>query len=760
MSTFRKLSVAVILCLLVVPPVCAESDLEHVRLKQPIFLAGYVVSPEGIRVPAAAVRILETGQSTLSDKNGHFSFNEIWFAKVTFQFSSKSYEQASTGLIELTGRTGPLELKFENLRSFAETIVITATREERLLKDLPVRTEVITADFIEKRAAVTLAEAIDATSGLRVENKCQNCGFNSLRINGLDGNYSHVLLNGLPAFSSLASVYGLEQIPTVMVDRIEVIKGGASALYGPSAVGGVVNVITKRPANSSLALETVYSNMDGENGGGFRGYGSWASRSSRTALFAYGNLVHAGAYDRNGDGFSNIAYKSLNAGGARLFQRTLNDTAELEIGLDLTYEDRKGGENKFDGEPHETSLAEWIESTRTSVSAKWHHFLGGGANYTIHIIHAYTDRDTYYGGGYDPDAYGTTSNPNTNIAAYYSHSVARHNLQYGLQYERDRITDEHPGFNWVTHGEFENYGAYVQDDFKLNNRLSLLLGGRVDNHSLLSELVFSPRLSAMISASENFRVRATFSQGFKAPTVFDEDLHIELSGGEPRYQLYDPNLKEERASSFSLSAEYSADYSADSALRLEGNFFYTTINDTFVNELVSGEDDPVRLFMRINGGSSKVYGLEINADLELPGGFDLQTGWTFQRSRFDEPEPEFGSLNFFSAPNVYGYAMSTYYHSRFTASLGLEVNGSMWVPHYAGWIEEDRLEQVDPYYTLNAKLDIPLIRRTYGLNLMVNIYNINDYFQEDLDIGPERDAGWIYGPRRPRTVSLGLKFNL
>ncbi|HUX06437.1 MAG TPA: TonB-dependent receptor [Acidobacteriota bacterium] len=756
MSSFGKLSVVIIICLLFVPPLCAEFILDPIRLNQPISLAGYVISPEGVRVPAAAVRILETGQRTMSDGNGRFSFNEIWYGEVTFEISSKDYEQASSGRIDLINRQGLLELKFENLRSFAETIVITATREERLLKDVPVRTEVITADFIEKKAAVTLADAIEATAGLRVQNNCQNCGFNSLRINGLDGNYSHVLLNGLPAFSSLASVYGLEQIPTVMVDRIEVIKGGASALYGPSAVGGVVNVITKRPATNSLSLETVYSNMDGENGGGLRGFGSWTSRSGRTALFTYGNIVHAAAYDRNGDGFSDIAYKSLNAVGARLFQRMLNDTAELEIGLDFTYEDRKGGENKLDGEPHETSLAEWVESTRTSVSAKWHHFLGGGANYTVHLIHAYTDRDTYYGAGYDPNAYGTTSNPNTNIAAYYSHSLARHNLQYGLQYERDRITDEHPGFNWVTHGEFENYGAYVQDDFKLNNRLSLLLGGRVDKHSLLSDPVFSPRLSVMLSPGENIRVRATFSQGFKAPAVFDEDLHIELSGGEPRYQLYDPQLKEERASSFSLSAEYSA----DSALRLEGNLFYTTINDTFVNELVSSDDDPVRLFMRVNGGSSKVYGLEVNADLELPAGFDLKTGWTFQRSRFDQPEPEFGSLNFFSAPNVYGYAMGTCYHSRFTASLGLEVNGGMWVPHYAGWIDDDRLELVDSYYTLNAKVDIPLVRGPYALNLLLNIYNINDYFQDDLDIGPDRDAGWIYGPRRPRTFSFGLKLDL
>jgi outer membrane receptor for ferrienterochelin and colicins len=760
MKSYFRLFMAIVLSLLIVPQVSALAPKEPVRLREPIALTGYVISPERARVPAATVRILETGQRTTTGSNGSFSFKEIWYGEVTFEISSDNYEQVTIGPLDLMAKQGQLELKFEKVRTFSETIVVTATREERLLKEVPVRTEVITSDFIEKRAAVTLADAIESTSGLRVQDNCQNCGFTSLRINGLDGNYSHILLNGLPAFSSLASVYGLEQVPTVMVERIEVIKGGASALYGPSAVGGVVNVITKRPAETTLSLETTYNNIDGSNGGDARGYGSWVGRDGRTAIFAYGSIDRSQAYDRNGDGYTDIAYKFLESGGARLFQRLLNDTAELEVAVDLTYEDRKGGEDNFDGDPDETSLAEWIESRRTSVSAKWQHFLGGGAFYSVHLIQTNTDRDTYYGAYYDPDAYGTTSNPNTNIAAFFSHSIFAHNLQYGLQYEHDKITDEHPGFNWVTKGDFENYGLYVQDDYKLNEHLSLLLGGRVDDHSLLSDVVFSPRISALFTLSEALRVRTTFSQGFRAPAVFDEDLHIEMSNGEPRYQTYDPDLKEEKASSFSLSAEYATGLSGDTALRLEGNFFYTKLENTFVNELISDEDDEVRIFLRTNGGSSKVYGLELNADLDISSLFDLQTGWTFQRSRYDKPEPEFGSEVFFSSPELYGYAMASYYNKYFTSTLRLEFNGEMWVPHYAGWIAEDRLELVDSYFTISAKLNIPLVRKPYGLNLLVNLHNLTDSFQDDLDIGPDRDAGWLHGPRRPRTISIGMKFAL
>ena len=126
-------------------------------------------------------------------------------------------------------------------------VVITGTRIERALEDAPVRTQVVQRDQLQQRKARNLAESLDYMAGVRVETNCQNCGFTQLRLNGLAGAYTQVLIDGLPSFSGLAGVYGLEQLPAEMIQRVEVVKGGGSALYGPSAVAGVVNVVTRKP---------------------------------------------------------------------------------------------------------------------------------------------------------------------------------------------------------------------------------------------------------------------------------------------------------------------------------------------------------------------------------------------------------------------------------------------------------------------------------------------------------------------------------
>ncbi len=128
-----------------------------------------------------------------------------------------------------------------------EEIVVTGTKTEKLVSEAPVKTSVVGKAEMEKKNAATLADAIDNTTGVRVENNCQNCGFNQVRLNGLDGHYSQILIDGKGVYSSLAGVYGLEHIPVQMIERVEIVKGGGSSLYGGSAVAGVINVITKKP---------------------------------------------------------------------------------------------------------------------------------------------------------------------------------------------------------------------------------------------------------------------------------------------------------------------------------------------------------------------------------------------------------------------------------------------------------------------------------------------------------------------------------
>ena len=747
---------ALVAAAMLLPTQLSAHEFDPNILKEPVRVTGIVLNPDGSRVLGAAIKLLESGQTTVSNSEGVFVFERVFYPEITLQASSSDYETVEVGPLDSVKTSGEsVTITFDKIKSFESTIVITATREERLLKDVPVRTEVITSEQIEKRAAVTLADVLDATSGLRVENNCQNCGFNQLRINGLEGGYTHVLVDNLNAFSSLAGVYGLEHIPAVIIDRVEVVKGGASSLYGAGAVGGVVNVITRQPTKTAFSFETNYEDLDGEPGGNVRGWGSWVGRKGHTAIFAYGNYATSDAYDRNGDGYTDLGYKHLHNGGARLYQRALDDHAQLEVGFEAGHEDRRGG-SSVNLEPHESDLTEWAETYRYAYTLNWDHSINGETYYRVQFAQVQTDRDSYYGSGMDPYAYGETSNPHTNLAFSFGHTISTHSLLAGLQYERDEITDAHPGYNYTLDQVYDNYGFFLQDDFKLHENVSLIAGARIDNHSALDDPVFSPRLSLLLTATEEFRIRTNVSFGFKAPVAFDEDLHILVSGGEPQFITNDPNLKEERARSLSLSGEYTPTL-GDIASRFEVNGFYTKLDDTFVLDEVTQEGDEANLFTRINGGSSKVFGVELNADLDVPGGFDIESGFTFQRAKLDEPEPDFGATRFFRTPDSYGYVFVGYEHPRFSLSGRLEYTGSMLAPHFAGWIEEDTLEETDPFTIFNVRLSIPLTLEPYAVSVVVNGYNLTDEFQEDLDQGMDRDAGYVYGPRRPRTLGIGLK---
>ena len=145
-----------------------------------------------------------------------------------------------------------------------DDVVVSANKSAIKRKDAPVVVNVISAKLLEQVNAPDLAKTLSYQSGLRVENNCQNCGFPQVRINGLEGSYSQILINSRPVVSSLAGVYGLEQIPAAMVDRIEVVRGGGSALFGANAVGGTINIITKDPKSNSFEFNNTLSSIGGK----------------------------------------------------------------------------------------------------------------------------------------------------------------------------------------------------------------------------------------------------------------------------------------------------------------------------------------------------------------------------------------------------------------------------------------------------------------------------------------------------------------
>ncbi|CCX66245.1 tonB-dependent receptor [Prevotella sp. CAG:1058] len=141
---------------------------------------------------------------------------------------------------------------------------VVANRNETNRRVAPVVVNVMNSKLFETVNSTDLAKSLSYQSGLRVENNCQNCGFPQVRINGLEGPYSQLLINSRPVMSALSGVYGLEQIPVSMIERVEVVRGGGSALFGANAVGGTINIITKDPIDNSFQVNSTMSNLGGK----------------------------------------------------------------------------------------------------------------------------------------------------------------------------------------------------------------------------------------------------------------------------------------------------------------------------------------------------------------------------------------------------------------------------------------------------------------------------------------------------------------
>jgi outer membrane receptor for ferrienterochelin and colicins len=718
-------------------------------------VAGVVTDATGLPLPGAVVSIERTTVETTSDADGRFCIASAPVGPLTLTASLAGFTPQQ---LESNRRgSDPATLTFRLAPEFSDQLVVTATRTERRLDDVPVRTELVTREAIERIAARTLADAMEFTTGVRVESNCQNCNFSQIRLLGLEGPYTQILIDGQPVISSLAQVYGIEQLPARMIERIEVVKGGGSALYGPGSVGGVVNVISREPSRSGGAAEMRSELVGGVPNYLANGALDWVDAGRQSYFTAFAQSDRVKPLDITDDGFTEVSRRNLNAVGARFARYALANRAKLTVDGTRTTEDRRGG-NLLRLAPHEADIAESIETWRSAGSATWFHMADRRFDYRATFAISATDRDSYYGTGRDPDAYGQTRSALTVFDTQFNHYATRHTFSWGLQGSSETLDDHQPAYHRALAGRYRNVGLFAQDDWTFAEGWQAILGLRVDRHSAVDAAIASPRAALMVSPRENLDFRVSLARGFRAPQVFDEDLHLSSVAGEARIIEISPDLREERSTNVMAGLEWKPQAGRGQAL-VEFNAFHTRLTDLFH---VSEADDPSTAhfeFVKTNFGGARVYGVELNVGWGIEDHLIFQGGIVTQRARFDEAEPDFGSRDFFRTPEHYGNLTATWNHEPLgELFVGLRFTGSMKAPHYAGYVDEDRLEHTPVFTTVDASFSRPLL--TQGdrtLVLSVTGRNLTDAFQPDVDQGIFRDSAYVYGPRFPRSVSAGLR---
>ncbi len=717
----------------------------------------------------ATVLIVENGMGTVTGDDGHFRLKDVPAGKYTLKVQLMGYASQTKTVVVSNEYTVDLHFVMEKEDIMMDEVVVSANRNETNRRVAPVVVNVMNSKLFETVNSTDLAKSLSYQSGLRVENNCQNCGFPQVRINGLEGPYSQLLINSRPVMSALSGVYGLEQIPVSMIERVEVVRGGGSALFGANAVGGTINIITKDPINNSFQVNSTMSNLDGKTWEQYFGANASLVSKDRTYGVAfYQAYRNRNPYDADGDGFSELGKLNMNTFGLRGYYRP-TQFSRLSIEYHTTNEFRRGG-NKFDLQPHETDIT---EQTRHVINS-------GGLTYDIfmneykHKLSLYgsvqhTDRNSYYGAGMDANAYGTTDDLTAVGGAMYSGNFDRllfspATLTGGFEYQFNGLHDVMTGYGRDLKQYVRIAGAYLQNEWKMRY-LTLLAGFRLDKYNLVDNVIFSPRVNLLWKPTDRLQGRLTWSTGFRAPQAYDEDLHVAAVGGEAMMIKLADGLKPERSNSFSGSVDWAFNLGHFSSnLLIEG--FYTMLNDVFyLEETGFDETTGTKIQERRNGHGARVYGANIDYKIAHGKEAQLQLGFTVQQSRYTEAlawssDPDVAPTKRMTrTPDCYGYFTFTSAPLKnFDFSVSGVYTGSMLVPHFAGYIEKDRMEKTPDFMDLNLKLNYTFVLNDH-LKLQLNggVNNIFNAFQKDLDKGADRDSKYFYGPTQPRTLFIGVK---
>ena len=736
-----------------------------------------VVSSDGMALEYATV-VINENKVMMTDSSGYFKFDNLFKGEYNLSITYIGYQSLKTKVDIPSQRQLSFELK-EEVNLF-DPVVVTGTKTFKRKTRTAVIVNVVDGKTLENVQACNLSEGLKFQPGLRVETDCQTCNYTQLRMNGLAGGYSQILVNGRPIFSPLTGLYGMEQLPANMIERIEVIRGGGSSLYGSSAIGGTVNVLTRIPKSNQLSVNSSFQSINGKSSDFMTNLnGSLVDKKGNGGVSLFFNNRNRQAYDHNDDNFSELPeIKNTSVGMSGFLQPGSNQ--KIEMSLSYINEERYGGE-----------MVEGLSHLAQQAEDRTHHVWMGSLDYQINFNEdqssfiSYfaiqnTNRDHYTGilpdeseedalqNHLDNPPYGTSTTTTIQGGFQLNHKVQNfltgaNIFTLGTEYTEDVTFDEIQAYNYLVDQTTKNLGLFMQSDWEIAPSLNVLSGIRIDEHNLVDKIIASPRVSLLYRSGSYTQFRLGYGAGFRAPQAFDTDLHIAFAGGGVSRVQLSESLREERSHSYNASINYDKPTENWVAgFTLEG--FYTRLLDAF-NLMPVGEDNFGEVFEKSNGSGAVVRGGSLELRANYMKKIQLETSLTLQESIFDDKveyiEGVEGIREFIRTPNVYGSANISFMpNQRFNSNLNIVYTGSMKVPHFAGAPNQT----IDEIVSTNSFVDVGFkvgylvpVRKNLDVELYGGFKNIFNSYQNDFDIGKNRDSNFVYGPAQPRSVFLGMK---
>ncbi|MBS2213896.1 TonB-dependent receptor [Carboxylicivirga mesophila] len=754
-----------------------------------------VVKHESQPIPYAVIVINNTSMGAVANASGEFELNELPIGQFTIKAQSMGYKPAEQTIILKAGKTETLEFVLEEDVFGLEQVVVTASRNEQSRKTASNIVNRLSAESISKVQPIVVSDALSYVPGLRTETNCQNCGMVQVRMNGLEGHYSQILINSRPIFSGLVSVYGLELIPTAMIDRVEVTRGGGSALYGSNAIAGSINIITREPIKNSYAAELQTAAIGiGLNGAdaspetAAKFDVSVVSDNKKTGMALFGSLREREPFDANGDDFSELMQLKNLSVGTRLFHRP-SYRSKVVIDFFRINEERRGG-NAFNSLFHEADLTEGVQHKINSGAINYDYFLGQNSHLSVFASAQDVARSSYYGADQSLSDYGQTDGFTYSIGSQIASDFGKNTLLAGVEVLGDELKDQKLGYpdyeqpiydDTNTFIGFEHapnttvanqdkliYGVFAQYERQIS-AVKLSAGLRYDYYNITDNVhgtgdcsgkVISPRVNLLWDILPNLQARTSYSQGYRAPQIFDEDLHISASATRQVIHKNADDLQEETSHSYMASLDFNQKSGAfNISLLAEG--FYTYLDNAFVpipSEVVDG----TVTYLRTNAEDGAfVQGVNLEGKLSYLNKVNLDAGFTIQRSKYKTPQ-ELGTTDFLRTPDNYGFFTLSW---TCTPQLSLitsgQYTGHMPISYYDQSISDENYEgelrRTQAFFDVGLKAAYQATIYYLPVEFFGGVKNLFNSFQDDFETGVERDPTYIYGPSLPRTIYAGIR---
>ncbi len=584
-------------------------------------------SPE----PFVNVFINDFSIGASSNIEGNYFIDDIPSGTSTVEVSAIGFISQKHELTFEEGVSINFDFTLEVADDRLNEIVISGTLMPVIKLESPVAIEVYNKQFFKKNPNPSIFESLQNINGIRPQLNCNVCNTGDIHINGLEGPYTFVLIDGMPIVSGLSTVYGLTGIPQSLVERVEILKGPASTLYGSEAVGGIINIITKQPINAlRFSLDSFGSSWGELNSDiGLR----YNLSSKVRGLLGINHFVYQNPIDNNGDGFTDLTLQNR----ISLFNKIdfLRDGKPIfNMAARYIYEERWGGEMNWKPSYRGSDLiyAESIYTKRWETFGTYKlpidsdvkfQFSGNG-----HI------QNSYYGvTPYKADQYIGFGQLTWNTLIGNKHSILFGGAyRYTFYDDNTFATLSEDGFN-NNPSNLHLPGIFLQDEINLNEWHKLLLGIRYDYNSIHGN-VFSPRANYKWSSEEkNESIRISLGNGFRVANVFTED-HAALTGA--RSVEFNDDLKPETSWNINLNYVKNIIFK-ESILTLDGNLFY----NYFANRILPDyESNPNKIIYSNLDGKSVSKGISLNMDFMLQNGLSLLAGATFMDVSVTEKQIE------------------------------------------------------------------------------------------------------------------------